>query len=116
MRLERLKSYALSLPHATASRQWGDDLVFKIAGKMFFVVTLDGETAAKVSFKCPPGEFRRLTRDVDGIVPAPYLARHFWVSAEDLSLLSEAELRDRIRISYDLVRAKLPKKVQIALG
>jgi predicted DNA-binding protein (MmcQ/YjbR family) len=116
VRLERLKSHALSLPHATANRQWGDDLVFKIAGRMFFVVSLDGDTAEKVSFKCPPADFRRLTREVDGIIPAPYLARHGWVSVEDLSALPEAELRERIRLSYELVRAKLPKKIQAALG
>jgi predicted DNA-binding protein (MmcQ/YjbR family) len=116
MRLDRLKSFALSLPHATANKQWGDDLVFKLAGKMFFVISLDTDTADRVSFKCPPAVFKRQTRDVYGIVPAPYLARHFWVSVEDLSVLPEAELRDRIRASYDLVRAKLLKKFQAAPG
>jgi len=116
MRLDRLKTYALSLPRATANKQWGDDLVFKIAGKMFFVISLDADTAERVSFKCSPADFKRLTRDIEGIIPAPYLARHFWVSVEDLSVLPEAELRDRIRTSYDLVRTKLPKKVQTTLG
>jgi predicted DNA-binding protein (MmcQ/YjbR family) len=31
-------------------------------------------------------------------------------------LVDEAELRARIGLSYDVVRASLPKKVQAALG
>lgn len=116
MRLERLKSFALSLPQATCNRQWGDDLVFKVAGKMFLVIGLDGTTAAGVSFKCPPRDFRRLTREVDGIIPAPYLARHSWVMLEDPAVLPEVELCARIRISYDLVRMRLPRKTRAALG
>lgn len=115
MRLDRLKSFALSLPHATSNRQWGDDLVFKVAGKMFLVLSLDGEIAVRLSFKCTPAEFKRLTAEIDGLVPAPYAARYFWVSLEDLAVLPEAELRERIRTSYDLVRARLPKKTQAAL-
>jgi predicted DNA-binding protein (MmcQ/YjbR family) len=115
MRLDRLKTFALALPGATAQKQWGEDLVFKIGGKMFLVLSLDAETIARVSFKCPPAEFQRLTRDLDGIIPAPYLARASWIAVTDLAALPEPELHARIRTSYDLVRASLPKKIQAAL-
>jgi predicted DNA-binding protein (MmcQ/YjbR family) len=37
------------------------------------------------------------------------------VRVEDIAALPEQELYDRIRHSYDLVVAKLPKKVQATL-
>jgi predicted DNA-binding protein (MmcQ/YjbR family) len=115
MRLDRIKAFALSLPSATVVQQWGETLVFKIGGKMFLLLSLDAGTLDRLSFKCSPADFQTLTRDGDGIVPAPYLARASWVALEDVGLLPEAELHERIRASYALVRARLPKKVQAGL-
>lgn len=116
MRLDRLKTFALSLPHATVQKQWGENLVFKIGGKMFLLLSLDGELIESLAFKCAPADFRRLTREIDGIIPAPYLARASWVRVQDLAALPAAELHDRIRQAYELVRAGLPKKMQAQLG
>ncbi len=114
MRLHALRQFALGLPHATLSKQWGDHLVFKIAGKIFLIISPDGDTVEALSLKCTPADFQRLT-DLDGIVPAPYLARALWVQVEDLAALPAAALEAQIRTSYDLVRAKLPKRVQATL-
>ena len=113
MRLRRLKSFALALPQTKVVSQWGG-LVFKVAEKAFFMISLDGETISGVIFKCTPEEFAELT-DTDGIGQAPYFAKRMWVRVEDLAALPEPELNNRIRQSYDLVVAKLPKKVQAAL-
>jgi predicted DNA-binding protein (MmcQ/YjbR family) len=115
MRLDRLKTYALSLPHVTAHKQWGECLVFKVAGKMFLVLALDGDIIDGVVFKCDPADFVALT-DIAGITQAPYCAKRMWVRVGDLSALPEPELQRRIRTSYNLVRANLPKKLQTALG
>ena len=114
MRLAALRAFALGLPHATVVKQWGENLVFKIAGKMFLIVSLDGEIAESVIFKCTPGEFDGLT-EIDGIGQAPYCAKRHWVQVEDLGVLPAAELERLIRHSYDLVIAKLSKKVQASL-
>jgi predicted DNA-binding protein (MmcQ/YjbR family) len=111
MRLDRLKTFALSLPHATVTKQWGETLVFKVGGKMFLVISLDGETAESLSFKSSPADFKKLTNH-DGIIPAPYLARASWVALEDLDALPSAQLQEEIRKSYDLVLKRLPKKTQ----
>ena len=115
MRLDRLKTFARSLPAATVAKQWGDVLVFKVGGKMFFLISLDGDTIERISFKCTPEDFRRLPEEVDGVEPAPYLARASWLAIEDLSALPEPRLDALIRQSYDLVRAGLPKKIQATL-
>ena len=113
MRLDRLKAYALSLPRTTVVKQWGG-LVFKVVDKMFFMTVLDGEVISGVIFKCTPEEFDELTA-LDGIGQAPYCAKRMWVRVEDLAVLPEPALQARIRRSYDLVTAKLPKKIQATL-
>jgi len=115
MRLARLQAFALSLPHTTVVKQWGECLVHKVAGKMFVILLLDGATVAGVIFKCTPEEFDELT-EIDGIIQAPYCAKRMWAKVEDLAALSETELNARIRRSYALVAAGLPKKTQKALG
>lgn len=114
MRLDRLKSFALALPQTTVVKQWGECLVFKVVGKMFFLISLDGDVIEGVIFKCTPEEFDELT-EIDGIAQAPYCAKRMWVKVGDLAALPEQELNNRIRHSYDLVAAKLPKKVQATL-
>jgi predicted DNA-binding protein (MmcQ/YjbR family) len=114
MRLPSLRQFALALPQATVVKQWGECLVFKVAGKMFFLIALDGETIEGVTFKCTPAEFDELTA-IDGIIQAPYCAKRMWACVEDLAALPAAELEARIRRSYDLVVAKLPKRTQAQL-
>jgi predicted DNA-binding protein (MmcQ/YjbR family) len=115
MRLPALRQFALSMPHTTWIKQWGECLVYKVAGKMFLILALDAETIEGVVFKCLPEEFDELT-DIDGITQAPYCAKRHWVRVADLDAMPAAELERRIRRSYDLVVAKLPKKIQAALA
>ncbi len=114
MQLAGLRLFALSLPHTAPSEQWGG-VAFKVEGKVFLHVVLDGMTIESIVFKCEPGEFDALT-EIDGIAQAPYFAKRHWVAMADSGALPAGELHRRIRRSYDLVVAKLPKKVQAALA
>jgi len=114
VKLDRVQSYALSLPQTTSVAQWGG-LVYKVAGKVFLVLSLDGSLLDGITFKCTPAEFDELTES-DGIVQAPYFAKRHWVKLEDISALAESELTARIRRSYELVAAGLPKKTRQSLG
>ena len=65
-----------------------------------------------MSFKCRREEFGDLV-ERPGLVPAPYLARAMWVQEQELGeALDRRELERLLRTSYELVRAKLPKKTQ----
>ena len=108
---ESVRAYCLSFPQATENVQWGNDLVFKIAGKMFAVLALEGPVKYIMSFKCTEEKFNELI-ERDGMDPAPYMARNKWVALERLDVLSDRELKPLLRNSYDLVVAKLPKKVR----
>ena len=114
MPAEWVRHFCLSLPHTTEVVQWGNDLVFKVANKMYAVLALD---PAKVilSFKCTDEEFIDLT-ERDGIIPAPYLARAKWIGLERIDALSRKEIERLLRQSYDLVVAKLPKRLKPDTG
>lgn len=115
MDIESVREYCLSFPHATENVQWGNDLVFKVAGKMFAVTVLEGASRYCLSFKCTEEKFGELV-ERDGIDPAPYSARYHWVALESFDALSETELKALLRNSYDLVFEKLPNKIKSALG
>jgi len=68
-----------------------------------------------VSFKVDDDLFLQMS-DRPGFIPAPYLARAKWVQVIDLSRVSDAELKALIRRSYDLITAKLTRKLRTELG
>jgi predicted DNA-binding protein (MmcQ/YjbR family) len=108
MNIETLRDLCRSLPAVTEDIKWGQDLCFSVAGKMFCVAGLDGPLG--VSFKVRDDEFDELSTS-PGIRPAPYVARYKWVHVDEVNALSRKEWEHYVRQSYDLVRAKLPKKV-----
>lgn len=114
MDIDWVRNFCMKMPYAAESLQWGDDLVFKIGGKMFAALVL---VPAKVwlSFKCTPEEFAELI-ECPGIIPAPYAARYHWVALQTRDALAAAELERLLRNSYDLVFAKLPRKTQATLS
>jgi predicted DNA-binding protein (MmcQ/YjbR family) len=115
MDIEEIQALCLSFPQVTEEVLWGNDLVFKIGGKMFAVIGLDAASDHRMSFKCTPEKFAELV-ERDGIVPAPYVARYHWVALKRFNALSEKELKTLLRTAYDLVFEKLPKRTKADLG
>jgi predicted DNA-binding protein (MmcQ/YjbR family) len=114
--IDWLREFCLSLPHATEDVQWEHDLLFRIAGKMFCVANLEpGISPTKIAFKCTPEKFAELV-EIEGIIPAPYMARNHWVAIVELDALRQPELKDLVRNSYQLVLEKLPKRTQTMLS
>jgi len=114
MDVEWLRKTCLAFPGATEQLQWGNDLLFKVGGKMFAVMPLEPAPVC-LSFKASPEDFAELTERVD-IIPAPYLARAQWVALQTRGALPLDELARLLRQSYDMVFAKLPKKARAAVS
>jgi predicted DNA-binding protein (MmcQ/YjbR family) len=114
MDIEQVRKFCLSLPHVTEKVQWGNDLLFCVGGKMFAVVALDATSDHCLSFKCTPEKFGELVEE-DGIVPAPYVARYHWVALQRFDALATRELKELLKTAHQLVREKLPKKIQAQL-
>jgi predicted DNA-binding protein (MmcQ/YjbR family) len=108
--VEWLRKICLSLPYATEQIQWGSDLLFKVHGKMFAATPLE-PAAVCLSFKCSDEAFVELT-ERPGVIPAPYLARATWVALETRDAIAREELAELLRASYELVVAKLPKRLR----
>ncbi len=116
MNIDTIREFCLSLPHVTEQVQWGDALVFKVAGKMFCVASLEPERDdTLMSFKATEEEFVEL-QEIEGIIPAPYMARAKWLALERWDALPMPELKRLLQKSYELVFAKLPKKTQVQLA
>ena len=114
MRDTDLDTLCVNWPGVTRAIKWEVDLVYSVANKMFVVMCTLGPERGRLSFKVEPERFLELTGQA-GIAPAPYTARSFWISITEPERFSEAELAAFVRGSYELVRAKLPKKTQAAL-
>src|SRR5271167_4694992 len=106
MNVDSIRAYCLSFPGAAEKLQWGDDLCFKIGGKIFAMVGLDNP---RVCFMCTPDTFAELIERED-IRPAPYVGRYKWVMVDRLEALPAKEMRDLIAQSYAMVAAKAPVK------
>jgi predicted DNA-binding protein (MmcQ/YjbR family) len=113
MDLDSVRTYCLSLSNATEDIQWGNDLLFRIAGKIFAGMSLDPPHS--LSFKCTPEKFDELI-ELEGIIPAPYVARNKWVMLERLDALNDREIKSLIANSYEMIFTKLTKKAQAELG
>lgn len=115
MRPADLRRFCLSLPGATETVQWGDDHVFKVAGKMFAVMRFEGRRFRGLSLKVAAESFHILTRE-PGIIPAPYLARAGWVALDRLDRLPASQLKAYVERGYVLVAARLPRKLQAQIA
>ena len=113
MNIEAFRQLCLSLPHSTEDVKWEKDLCFCIGDKMFAVTGLTDEHA-KASFKTSPESFTKLI-ELEGIEPAPYLARYKWVQAK-FDALTDAEWNEYVQLSYKLVKDKLPAKKRKGLS
>lgn len=96
--------------------QWGNADVWKVGPKVFAICGWnDGRDA--FTFKATDIAYEVL-QDQPGIRPAPYLASRGmkWLQVHDLPGLSDTELQEHIVMSYDMVAAKLTRKIQAQLG
>ena len=114
MNPEWVRERCLSFPSATEHVIWGNDLTFKIAGKIFAHLVLD-PAPVWLSFKTTAENFYELTERPD-IVPAPYMARASYVALQTRDALTAEELASLLRESYELVVARLPKKTRDLLA
>ncbi|HKV93116.1 MAG TPA: MmcQ/YjbR family DNA-binding protein [Candidatus Angelobacter sp.] len=110
------REVCLALPHATEDVKWEHNLLFRIGGKMFCVANLEPAISpTRIAFKCTPERFAELV-EIEGIIPAPYMAHNKWVAVLELGALRQAELKELIQASYQLVLQKLPRKMQASLA
>jgi predicted DNA-binding protein (MmcQ/YjbR family) len=88
---------------------FGDGVaVFKVAGKMFALVSLDGPDGF-VNLKCDPDLALELRDRLPAVRPGYHANKRHWNTVDLDVPLDPDELREMIDHSYDLVVAGLPR-------
>lgn len=109
MRLDHLRDLCLALPETTEGLPFGPDpLVFKVAGKMFALLSLDA-IPNRVGLKCDPEWALTLREEHDGIGTSPYLHKRLWNSVTLDGSVPSPLVRDLVEHSYRQVVAGLKK-------
>jgi predicted DNA-binding protein (MmcQ/YjbR family) len=126
MDVERIRAYLLTLPHVVETAQWGG-LVFwvgdkAIGGKMFAMMRLDeneslerSEKARVISYLAGAERYPELL-EVEGIFPAPYVARIFWVAVSGWDVFRKAEWERELSAALALTLAKMTPKTRAVLA
>ncbi|MDQ2088337.1 MmcQ/YjbR family DNA-binding protein [Marimonas arenosa] len=111
MSRELVNRIAATLPGAEWSEPFGPGHdTWKVGGKIFACV---GSQGGGVSLKCPDVETAQMLIEAGVGVKAPYFHRS-WIHLP-FEGMQEAELRHRLGVAYDTIRAGLTKKAQAAL-
>jgi predicted DNA-binding protein (MmcQ/YjbR family) len=117
---ERIRALCMALPHVAETVNWGHHLVYwagarELGGKMFAMTDLDGTGTGVLWFHCGAERFHELL-EVDGIIPAPYLAKAYWVTLERWDALRPRRIEDELRCAHELIFAKLPARTRAILA
>lgn len=116
---ERIREICLALPHAAETLNWGHHLVYwagarELGGKMFAMTDLDGTGTGVLWFHAGPERYHELL-EIEGILPAPHLARAHWVAVERWDVLRPREIVEELRRAHELIFARLPKRTRTLL-
>ncbi len=106
MNAEEIREYCLSFPETTESFPFDDTtLVFKVAGKIFVLLNLEGELTINV--KCNPELAIQLREHYDAVLPGYHMNKKYWNTIL-VDQVSAEELKEWIGHSFRQVVEKLP--------
>ena len=119
MNAERAREFLLSLPHVTETPQWGG-IVFwvgdkAIGGKMFVMLNPDAGEGLPISYPAGEERFNELL-ELEGLRPAPYMARIFWVAAERWDVFRDREWQEQLTLAHEMTLAKLAPRTKAVLA
>lgn len=115
MNIEEFRAYCLTKKAVTEGFPFGHQtLVFKVMGKMFALSGLE-RLPAQVNLKCDPERSIALREEYDGHIYGGYhMNKTQWNTLEINSLPREL-LLELIDHSYDLIVAKMSRKLRAEL-
>lgn len=105
MNVEEIRDYCISKAEATESFPFGEStLVFKVAGKMFALVSLDYPLS--VNLKCDPEKAIELREHYTAITPGFHMNKRHWNTIDAEHFYDDGLLKSLIDHSYNLVSKK----------
>jgi predicted DNA-binding protein (MmcQ/YjbR family) len=111
MNIEELRDYCLSLKATEEGLPFDDNtLVFYVKRKMFCLA--DIEDFESINLKCDPEEAVLLRERYPTVTPGYHMNKKHWNTVKMDGSIPDAQIKEWIKNSYQLVVAGLPKKVQ----
>jgi len=115
MNIEELRSFCLSLPHTTEGFPFDQDtLVFKVAGKMFCLASL--QESDRINLKCDSDLALQLREQYPCVIPGYHMNKKMWNTVILDGSVPRITIEEWIKHSYSQVVLGLPKKVQKELN
>ncbi|MGW7274936.1 MmcQ/YjbR family DNA-binding protein [Streptomyces sp. NPDC054864] len=112
---QQLRAFCLSFNDAAEEFPFGPEAsVFKVAGKMFALSSLDAAPLT-VNLKCDPDMAVQLREAHPEIVPGWHMNKRHWNTVSLAGELPDQQVRELVEDSYDLVVAGLPKAQRLRL-
>jgi predicted DNA-binding protein (MmcQ/YjbR family) len=110
MDLESIRKYCLEKKSTTESFPFGETtLVFKVAGKMFLLISLDS-LPLQFNVKCDPDKAQELREEFSSVIPAYHMNKKHWNTIILNGQASSKFILEWIDESYALVVHTLPLK------
>jgi len=110
MNIETLREYCLSKKAVTEDFPFGEDtLVFRVLNKIFLLVSLSSNPL-QFNAKCDPDKVIELRDQYDAVQPGYHMNKKHWNTIIMNGSLSNAQLKEMIDDSYNLIVQSLPKK------
>jgi predicted DNA-binding protein (MmcQ/YjbR family) len=111
MNIEEFRSYCISKKGVHEDFPFGNDtIVMKVLGKMFSLANLDGPFS--INLKCDPEKAVELRERYPSVRPGYHMDKKHWNTVDMDGSVPVKLLKEWIDCSYDLVVAKLSKRLR----
>tara|TARA_B110000261_G_scaffold139941_1_gene159674 strand:- start:37 stop:381 length:345 start_codon:yes stop_codon:yes gene_type:complete len=111
MSLDHFREYCLSLKGITEQIPFDENiLVFKVMGKMFALCNM--MTFEYCNLKCDPEKAIKLREEFTEVTPAWHMNKKHWNSVSFIGDLSDQQIEQWVKDSYNLVVKNMPKKLR----
>ena len=108
MNIEELREYCISKPHTTEGLPFDDvSLVFKVKGKIFAILSLDGPP--RINLKCDPLRAIELREEYSCVIPGYHMNKKHWNTVNIDGSVQAGLIKEWVDHSYELILASLPK-------
>ena len=106
MNIETLREFCISKKGATEGFPFGEDtLVFKVGGKIFALVNLDGELS--INLKCDPEFALELRERYSSVIPGYHMNKKHWNTVILDGSIPDKEIYSWIDHSYEIITRKM---------
>ena len=104
---KEVEEYILQMPGARLEYPFDEKTaVYKTANDKMFALIAEGSEPLRLSLKCDPNLAENLREKYETVLPGWHLNKKHWNTLILTGQLSDDEVRDLIRHSFDLVSAK----------